>query len=69
MVRLPVRMMSYRRNSAENEKWCCGVVVIITAQLHSTKLELKFCAGSNPALVACQRFEMLRISDNGPSWK
>ena len=26
-----------------------GVVVINTAQLHSTKPELKFCAGSNPA--------------------
>ena len=25
-----------------------GVVVIITAQLHSTKPELRFCAGSNP---------------------
>ena len=28
---------------------CHGVVVIITAQLHSTKPELRFCAGSNPA--------------------
>ena len=27
----------------------CGVVVITTAQLHSTKPELRFCAGSNPA--------------------
>ena len=26
-----------------------GVVVITTAQLHSTKPELRFCAGSNPA--------------------
>ena len=26
-----------------------GVVVITTAQLHSTKSELRFCAGSNPA--------------------
>ena len=42
-------MMSYRRNSAENEKWCHGVMVITTAKLHSTKLELKFCAGPNPA--------------------
>ena len=25
------------------------VVVITTAQLHSTKSELRFCAGSNPA--------------------
>ena len=30
-------------------KWYRGAVVITTAQLHSTKLELKFCAGSNPA--------------------
>ena len=27
----------------------CGVVVIITAQIHSTKLELRFCTGFNPA--------------------
>ena len=26
-----------------------GVVVITTAQLHSTKSELRFCAGSNSA--------------------
>ena len=26
-----------------------GVVVITTAQLHSAKPELRFCAGSNPA--------------------
>ena len=25
-----------------------GVVVITTAELHSTKPELRFCAGSNP---------------------
>ena len=49
MVRLTVRMMSYRRNSAENDKWSRGVVVITTAQLHSTKFELRFCGGSNPA--------------------
>ena len=29
--------------------WCRSVVVISTAQLHSTKPELRFCAGSNPA--------------------
>ena len=28
--------------------WCCGVVVITTAQPHSAQPELKFCAGSNP---------------------
>ena len=30
-------------------KWRRGVVVITTAQFHSTKPELRFCAGSNPA--------------------
>ena len=29
--------------------WCCGVVIITTAQLHSTKPELRFCACSSPA--------------------
>ena len=29
--------------------WRRGVVVIATAQLHSTKPELRFCAGSSPA--------------------
>ena len=29
-------------------KWRRGVVVITTAQLHSTKPELRFCAVSNP---------------------
>ena len=29
--------------------WHRGVVVITTAQLHSTKSELRFCAGSSPA--------------------
>ena len=29
--------------------WCCDVVVITTAQLHSMKPELRFCVGSNPA--------------------
>ena len=29
--------------------WRRDVVVITTAQLHSTKPELRFCAGSNPA--------------------
>ena len=30
-------------------EWHRGAVVITTAQLHSTKPELTFCAGSNPA--------------------
>ena len=29
--------------------WRRGEVVITTAQLHSTKPELRLCAGSNPA--------------------
>ena len=29
--------------------WCRGVVVITTAQLHSTRAELRLWAGSNPA--------------------
>ena len=32
-----------------NNECCHGVVVITTAQLHSTQPELRFCAGSNPA--------------------
>ena len=48
--------------------WRRGVVVITTAQLHSTKPELRFCTGLNPAR-ACRRFAMVRISDNDPGWK
>ena len=32
-----------------NKKVRYGVVVITTAQHHSTQPELKFCTGSNPA--------------------
>ena len=32
-----------------HQKWCRGVVVITTAHLHSTKPELRLCAGWNPA--------------------
>ena len=40
-----------RRTSCRKKltNWRRGVVVITTAQLHSTKPELRFCAGSNPA--------------------
>ena len=44
------------------------LVVITTVQLHSTKPELRFCAGSN-LFAACRRFAMVRISDNGPGRK
>ena len=34
----------------KNERtWCNGVVVITAGQLYSSKPELRFCAGSNPA--------------------
>ena len=39
-----------------------------TAQLHSSKPELQFCTGSNPA-CSMSEFAMVRISDNGPGWK
>ena len=44
-------------------EWYCSVVVITTAQLHSTKLKLKFCTGSNPAHV------MLEIHDGEDLWQ
>ena len=34
--------------------WRRGVVVLTTAQLHSTKPQLRFCAGSNPARGASE---------------
>ena len=37
------------RNGRVGEEWSC-VVIITTAQLHSTKPELRFCAGSKPCL-------------------
>ena len=33
----------------EFKMWRHGVVVITTVQLHSTKPELRFCSGLNPA--------------------
>ena len=32
-----------------SQLWHCGIAVITAAQLHSTKPELRFCVGSNPA--------------------
>ena len=40
-----------------------GVMVITTAQLHSTKSELKFCTGSNPARG------VLEICDSDDLWQ
>ena len=36
-------------NVTNANHWRCGVVVVTAAQLHSTKFELRFCAGSDPA--------------------
>ena len=51
--------------------WYHGVVVISTGQLHSTKPELKFCAGSNPARGVSQirDGEDLNDADNVLGWK
>ena len=49
--------------------WYRCIVVITTAQFHSTKLKFRFRARLNP-LAVCQRSAMMRISvDSGPSWK
>ena len=41
--------LSKSLSMASSNPWCLGVVVITTAKRHSTKPELGFCAGSNPA--------------------
>ena len=46
-----------------------GVVIITTAQLHSTKPELKFSAGSNPAHGVSEISDGEDLSDNGPEQK
>ena len=43
--------------------WCCDVVVITTAQPHSTKAELRFCADSNPARSVLEIRDDERIYD------
>ena len=48
--------------------WRRGVVVIIIAQVHSSKSELTFCPGLNPARGLWE-IAIVRISDNGPGWK
>ena len=71
-VQIPLRptFYSYFKESYNDEYYIPYIVVITTAQLHSTKPELSFCAGSGSHLLAvCRWFEMVRISDDGPSWK
>ena len=45
-------VLNFLGNLFENKykaAWRRGIVVTTTAQVHSTKSELRFCAGSNPA--------------------
>ena len=50
-------------NIALSLVWRRGVVVINTAQLHSSKPELRFCAGSNPGRG------VLEIRDSEDLWQ
>ena len=47
--------------------WRRGVVVLTAAQLHSSLNSDS--AQVRTKLVACRKFAMMRISDNGPYWK
>ena len=62
--------MFYRDASLEKlfSWWYHGVVVITTAQLHSSKPELS-SAQVQILLAVCRTFVTVRISDNGPGWK
>ena len=42
-------LVSNSRAEIQHKLWRGGVVVITTAQLHSTKPELTFCVGSDSA--------------------
>ena len=46
MVHMEFKILNTSIN--QQLKWYRGVVIIITAQLHSTKPELRFCTDSNP---------------------
>lgn len=38
-------------------QWCCGLAVITTMQLNSTKTELRFCVASNPTCEVWEVFD------------
>ena len=42
-------IIKYSYNNSYKTLWRRGAVVIATVQLPSTKPELRFCTGSNPA--------------------
>ena len=46
-----------------------AVVAITTVQLYLTNPELRDSVQVQILLAVCRRFEMVRISDNGPGWK
>ena len=46
--KLVTDVKTYRQKD-DRDLWRRVVVVTTTSQLHSTKSELRFCAGSNPA--------------------
>lgn len=49
---------------------CChSVVFATTPQLHSPEVLTQDSAEFQIVLVICQRFVMVRISDNGLDWK
>ena len=53
--------MTFHHQIATPNTWRCSVVVITTAYPHSSKPDLRFCAGSNPALQ-WSRLEIIRLN-------
>ena len=53
--------MTFHHQIATPNTWRCSVVVITTAHPHSSKPDLRFCAGSNPALQ-WSRLEIIRLN-------
>ena len=49
--------------ATDTPMWCWGVVVITTAEHHSTKSEIRFCACLNPA------HGMLEVGDGKIFWQ
>ena len=61
----PSNLIKQVKRKQENEsKWRCAVMVITTAQLRSTKPELRFCAASNPARCVSE----IREGENHRQW-
>ena len=59
------------RRKMTGKAWCSGAVVQWLSVLHNF-IQRNLNSGSVQVqilLAACQRFAMVRISDNGPGWK